>query len=84
MFAFGKVYIFNPYGFYMDKTNKSTRPIIVNMKFEALKSFKGEVKEFGTGGAHIVFSTDYLGYEVAIVPIKKINDAKNKRMDRNK
>lgn len=56
----------------MDKTKESTRPIIVNMKFKALKSLKGEVKEFGTGGAHIPFSVDYIGYEVAIVPIRRI------------
>jgi putative transposon-encoded protein len=60
----------------MDKIKESSRPLVVNMKFEALKSFKGEVKKFGTGGAHIVFSTDYLGYEVAVVPIKKISGGK--------
>lgn len=74
MFRFRKVYIHIIYRFYMDKLKEKIRPIVVNMKFESLKSFKGKVKEFGTGGAHIIFSTDYLGYEVAVVPLRKIKN----------
>lgn len=76
MFRFRNIYILNPYRFYMVKIKASTRPIIVNMKFEALKALKGQVKAFGTGGAHIIFTTDYIGYEVAIVPIKRIKNGK--------
>jgi len=59
----------------MGKINRKIRPIIVNMKFQALESLKGNVKKFGDGGAHIPFSADYIGYEVAVVPIRRIKNA---------
>ena len=41
---------------------------------QALESLKGKVKKFGDGGAHIPFSADYIGYEVAVVPIRRIEN----------
>lgn len=62
----------------MDKGKVSTRPIKIAIEIDAPEAHKGEVKNFGTGGAHIIFSKDYVGYEVLVVPIKKLENAKTR------
>lgn len=55
----------------MEKTKTMTRPVKININIEAPEAHKRIVTSIGTGGAHISFLKEYLGYEVLIIPLKK-------------
>jgi hypothetical protein len=63
----------------MDKIELSSRPITLDFQVRAPEVRTGKVTGFGTGGAHIVFSKDYLNYEVLIIPLKKVKEQNENR-----
>ena len=64
--------------------NKEVKPIKINFGIDAPEALKGEVKNFGTGGAHIIFNKNYVGYEVLVIPLKKIKNENDKKLGKNK
>jgi len=58
----------------MAKVSKKVRDVRIITEIKAREVHEGKVTKFGNGGAHIIFSSKYIGKEVIIIPVE---DAKN-------
>ena len=57
----------------MEKTPKKVHNVKVTTEIKAKEILEGKVAKFGAGGAHIIFSSKYVGWEVVVIPIKNAN-----------